>query len=295
MAKHGFPLNNLKVLSELYGSKLITKEEVEGKMFRSEHRPLEKILALIQYHKGADVVSATSDIMAKHGFPANDLKVMVDLRESDCLSVKEWAAVFKGYYQWEIRLVKKIAVKESDVIKKVVSIMDKHNPSREVTGVLKVMVDLRESDCLSVEECAAVFEGYYQWEIRLVKKIAVKESDVIKKVVSIMDKHNPSREVTGVLKVMVDLRESDCLSVEECAAVFEGYYQWKRRLVVKTAVKESDIMKKVASIMDKHVRSKEETGVLKVMADLRGSNCLSVEDCTAIFKSCYRWEERLVD
>jgi cytochrome c551/c552 len=206
------------------------------------------------------------------------LKVMADLRESDCLSVKEWAAVFKGYYQWEIRLVKKIAVKESDVIKKVVSIMDKHNPSREVTGVLKVMVDLRESDCLSVEECAAVFEGYYQWEIRLVKKIAVKESDVIKKVVSIMDKHNPSREVTGVLKVMVDLRESDCLSVEECAAVFEGYYQWEIRLVKKIAVKESDVIKKVISIMDKHVPSRGEVAVLKVLTELYGSKLITKEE-----------------
>ena len=62
---------------------------------------------------------------------------------------------------------------------------------------------------------------------------------------------------------MADLRGSDCLSVEEFASVFEGYYQWKRRLVDKTALKESDILVKVASIMDKHFSSREETRVLK--------------------------------
>ena len=62
---------------------------------------------------------------------------------------------------------------------------------------------------------------------------------------------------------MADLRGSDCLSVEECTSVFESYYRWEERLVEKTAVKESDIIKKVASIMDKHVPSRIETVVLK--------------------------------
>ena len=62
------------------------------------------------------------------------------------------------------------------------------------------MADLRGSDCLSVEECTSVFEGYYQWERRLVEKAALKESDIIKKIASIMDKHDPFREETGVLK-----------------------------------------------------------------------------------------------
>ena len=65
---------------------------------------------------------------------------------------------------------------------------------------LLVMADLRGSDCLSVEECTAVFESYYRSEERLVEKTAVKESDIIKKVVSIMDKHDPSRIKTVVLK-----------------------------------------------------------------------------------------------
>ena len=64
---------------------------------------------------------------------------------------------------------------------------------------------------------------------------------------------------------MIDLRRADCLSVEECASVFEGYYQWERRLVEKAAMKESDAIKNVASIMDKRFPSKEETGVLKCM------------------------------
>jgi hypothetical protein len=59
----------LKILSELYGSELITREEVEGNIHLLEHQPLDGILVRIQYHKGADVVSKTADIMAKHGFP----------------------------------------------------------------------------------------------------------------------------------------------------------------------------------------------------------------------------------
>jgi hypothetical protein len=80
MAKHGFPVNDLKeLLSELYGSELITREEVEGNIHLLEHQPLDGILVRIQYHKGADVVSKTADIMAKHGFPVNDLKVLSEL------------------------------------------------------------------------------------------------------------------------------------------------------------------------------------------------------------------------
>jgi hypothetical protein len=75
MAKHGLALNHLKVISELYGSKLITKEEVEETIDLLGHPPLDRILARIQYHKGADVVSHTADIMAKHGFPVHHLKV----------------------------------------------------------------------------------------------------------------------------------------------------------------------------------------------------------------------------
>ena len=62
---------------------------------------------------------------------------------------------------------------------------------------------------------------------------------------------------------MADLTGADCLSVEECTTVFVSYNRWKECLVEKTAAKESDIIKKVASIMDKHVPSKEEAGVLK--------------------------------
>jgi hypothetical protein len=82
-----------------------------------------------------------------------------------------------------------------------------------------------------------------------------------------MDKHVPSFETTGALKVMADLRGSDCLSMEECTSVFKSYYQWERRLVKKTAVKESDIIKKVASIMDKHEK------LLPVGKETGGKNC----------------------
>ena len=63
--------------------------------------------------------------------------------------------------------------------------------------------------------------------------------------------------------VMADLSGLDCLSIEEFASVFKGYYQWERTLVDETALKESDILVKVASIMDKHFSSREETRVLK--------------------------------
>ena len=62
---------------------------------------------------------------------------------------------------------------------------------------------------------------------------------------------------------MADLKGSDCLSVEECAAGFRFYDGWKQRLVGKAAMKESYIVEKIASVMDKHVRSSEETRELK--------------------------------
>jgi hypothetical protein len=49
-------------------------------------------------------------------------------------------------------------------------------------------------------------------------------------------------------------------------------------------MKESYIVEKIASVMDKHVPSSEETVELKVMADLKGSECLSVEECAAVFQ-----------
>ena len=62
---------------------------------------------------------------------------------------------------------------------------------------------------------------------------------------------------------MSDLRGSDCLSVEECAAVFRYYSGWERKLVGKAAMKESYIVEKIASVVDKHVPSSEETRKLK--------------------------------
>jgi pyruvate formate-lyase activating enzyme-like uncharacterized protein len=121
------------------------------------------------------------------------------------------------------------------------------------------------------------------------------ESDFVNNVAFIMDKHFPSSEETGVLKFMADLKGSDCLSVEECTSVFKGYHQWERRLVEKAAMIESDFVNNVAFIMDKHFPSSEETGVLKFMADLKGSDCLSVEECTSVFKGYHQWERRLVE
>ena len=62
---------------------------------------------------------------------------------------------------------------------------------------------------------------------------------------------------------MADLKGSECLSVEECAAVFQYYDGWERRLVGKASMKESDIVEKIASVMDKYVPSSEETRELK--------------------------------
>jgi hypothetical protein len=77
MSKYGIRLigKQLRILSELYGSKLTTKEEVEENFRLLKHEPLDKILVRIQYRKGADVVSKTADIAAKHGFTLNHLKV----------------------------------------------------------------------------------------------------------------------------------------------------------------------------------------------------------------------------
>ena len=69
---------------------------------------------------------------------------------------------------------------------------------------------------------------------------------------------------------MADLRGSDCLSVEECTVIFQDYsgLQLERRLVGKAAVKESDIVEKIAYIMDRHFPSSEEArklkGILKI-------------------------------
>ena len=71
---------------------------------------------------------------------------------------------------------------------------------------------------------------------------------------------------------MADLKGSECLSVEECAAVFQYYDGWERRLVGKAAMKESYIVEKIASVMDKHVPSSEETrelkGIMKIVLNL---------------------------
>ena len=59
--------------------------------------------------------------------------------------------------------------------------------------------------------------------------------------------------------VMADLRGADCLSVAECTSVFQYYDKWERRLVGIAAMKESYIVEKIASVMNKHVPSSEET------------------------------------
>ena len=67
---------------------------------------------------------------------------------------------------------------------------------------------------------------------------------------------------------MADLKGSDCLSVQECAAVFGYYNRWEQRLVEKAAMKKNYIVEKIASVMDKHFCSREETrlvkGILKI-------------------------------
>jgi hypothetical protein len=64
-----------------------------------------------------------------------------------------------------------------------------------------------------------------------VGEAAMKESYIVEKIASVMDKHVPSSEETRELKVMADLKGSECLSVEEClfiAAVFQDYDGWKQ-------------------------------------------------------------------
>ena len=73
---------------------------------------------------------------------------------------------------------------------------------------------------------------------------------------------SPAVHVSCLL-VMADLRGSDCLSVGECGAVFQDHTEWERRLVEKAAVKESDIVEKIASIMARHFPSSEEARKLK--------------------------------
>ena len=51
--------------------------------------------------------------------------------------------------------------------------------------------------------------------------------------------------------------------MEEYISVFKDQYGWARRLVKNAAVQESDFVDKVASIMDKHLPSHKESGVLK--------------------------------
>jgi hypothetical protein len=108
-----------------------------------------------------------------------------------------------------------------------------------------------------------------------VGEAAMKESYIVEKIASVMDNHGqrhvssieetrelPSSEETRELKVMADLKGSECLSVEEClfiAAVFQDYDGWKQRLVGEAATKGSYIVEKIASVMDKHVSSIEET------------------------------------
>ena len=64
---------------------------------------------------------------------------------------------------------------------------------------------------------------------------------------------------------MADLKVSDCLSIEECASVFESHHELAHRLLIKASSKESDIVEKVASIMNKYFPSSEETSLLKGM------------------------------
>ena len=85
---------------------------------------------------------------------------------------------------------------------------------------LLVMADLRGSDCLSVEECTSVFESYYRWEECLVKKSAVKESDIIKKVASIMDKHDLSRKEIVVLKGILKIDVLELCSFDLYVQIF---------------------------------------------------------------------------
>ena len=59
-------------------------------MYLLETQPLEEILVRIQYHKGADVVSKTADIMAKHGFAVKVLNGECPCVECVCVG---WVCV----------------------------------------------------------------------------------------------------------------------------------------------------------------------------------------------------------
>jgi hypothetical protein len=74
MAKHGFPVNYLKVLSELYGSKLITREEVEKNIHFWGHRP-------IQFCKETVTVDQTVTVMKKHDISEPTCKLLKILSE----------------------------------------------------------------------------------------------------------------------------------------------------------------------------------------------------------------------
>ena len=50
---------------------------------------------------------------------------------------------------------------------------------------------------------------------------------------------------------MADFKGSHCLSVLECASVFEHHYKWAHRLLVTAATKGGDGVEKVAFIMGK--------------------------------------------
>ena len=76
------------------------------------------------------------------------------------------------------------------------------------------------------------------------------------------------------LLVMSDLRGSDCLSVEECTSVFANYNLWERRLVETAAVRERDIVEKVAFIVDKHFPSSGVPRTLKGVYSVHFCACL---------------------
>ena len=75
------------------------------------------------------------------------------------------------------------------------------------------MADLKGSECLSVEECVAVFQDHTGWEWRLVRKAAMKESYIVEKIASVADKYVPSskeaRQLKGIGKI-------DVLSLTMC-------------------------------------------------------------------------------
>jgi uncharacterized protein YejL (UPF0352 family) len=85
-----------------------------------------------------------------------------------------------------------------------------------------------------------------------VEKTAVKESDILKKVVSIMDKHVPSRKEIVVLKAVVELKTSNSLSMEDLECVFQNYHEWENKMVEIAVLKERHIMDGIANLLDKH-------------------------------------------